>query len=182
MPIFVSVAKKSASRLAFSLALLLGLAACGGGVSSEANYPDKEKEQTYKQGSLVSDGGGFDLFGGDRSKDQATGITVNAYLWRGALETVSFMPLASADPFGGVILTDWYSKPGSGERLKLNIFILDRVLRADGVKVKAFKQVQNARGEWADDAVAPSVASKLEDAILTRARQLKLAQKTTDGK
>ena len=63
----------------------------------------------------------------------------------------------------GFILTEWYSKPGSGERLKLNVFILDRVLRADGVKVKAFKQTQNARGEWVDSSVAPSVASKLED-------------------
>lgn len=181
MPIFVSVAKKSALRPLSGLVLLLALTNCSSGVSSEAQYPDKEKEQTYKQGSLVSDQGGFDLFGGDKAKDQATGITVNAYLWRAALDTVSFMPLASADPFGGVILTDWYSKPGSGERLKLNILILDRVLRADGVKVKAFKQTQNARGEWVDSSVAPSVASKLEEAILTRARQLKLAQKTADG-
>ena len=178
---FVPVAKKCAVSMIFTLALGGFLAGCSDGVSSDSSYPDKEREQTYKQGSLVSDGGGFDLFGGDKVKDQASGITVNAYLWRAALDTISFMPLSSADPFGGVILTDWYSTPGSHERLKLNVFILDRVLRADGVKVKAFRQVQNGAGAWVDDAVAPSVASKLEDAILTRARQLKLAQKAADG-
>lgn len=88
----------------------------------------------------MSESGGIDILGGDRAKDQATGITVNAYLWRAALDTVAFMPLASADPFGGVILTDWYSQPGSGERTKLNVLVLDRSLRADGIKVKVFKQ------------------------------------------
>lgn len=172
---FVSVAKKCAcvSGLFMGLGSLLG--GCGG-VDSKAQYPDKEREATYKQGSLLSERGGFDLFGGDRSKEQTTGITVNAYLWRAALDTVAFMPLASADPFGGVILTDWYSQPGSGERTKLNVLVLDRALRADGIKVKVFKQVQSAQG-WTDAVVAPGVASKLEETILTRARQLKMTQK-----
>lgn len=177
----VSFAKKYALAKASGAVFLLALAACGG-VSSDATYPDKEKEATYKQGSLVSEKGGFDLFGGDKAKDQTSGITVNAYLWRAALDTVSFMPLLSADPFGGVILTDWYSKPDSNERLKLTVLVLDRTLRADGIKIKAFRQIQNAKGQWVDDAVAPSIASKLEEAVLTRARQLKLSQKTTDDK
>lgn len=156
------------------------LTACGGGVKSDAKFPDKDREATYKAGSLVSDAGGFSLFGGDKSKEAAAGMTVNAYLWRAALDTVSFMPMASADPFGGVILTDWYSRPGSGdERMKLNVFILDRDLRADGVKVKAFKQTRQGGGAgmWVDAEVAPSVATALEEAILTRARQMKIAQK-----
>jgi hypothetical protein len=168
----------SAGVLAAALPLL---AACSSGVDSKAQFPDKEHEETYKQGSLLSDKGGFDLFGGDKSKEQASGLTVNAYLWRGALDTVSFMPLTSVDPFGGVILTDWYSQPDSKERLKLTVLILDRVLRADGVKVKAFKQVQTAKGHWVDAAVAPGVATKLEETILMRARQLKLAQKTSES-
>lgn len=160
------------------------LAGCGGGVKSDASFPDKGRDTAYKQGSLVSDEGGFSLLGSGKSKDAGTGLTVNAYLWRGALDTVSFMPLASADPFGGVILTDWYSKPGlPDERMKLNVFILDRELRADGVRVKAFRQTRRSGsgfGEvWTDAEVAPGVATALEDAILTRARQLKIAQKTT---
>lgn len=180
MPFHLPPLKKSAVRyMAFS-GLFLILTACSSDVTSKAEYPDKEREQTYKQGSLLSDKGGIDLFGGDRAKEQATGITVNAYLWRAALDTVSFMPLISADPFGGTILTDWYSKPGSKERLKLNVLVLDRVLRADGIKVKVFKQEQNAKGAWQDVAVAPDVASKLEETILTRARQLKITQKTAE--
>jgi len=182
MPPFMFAGKKIAVAFAGVFALFLGLTACSSDVGTKAQFPDKEKEQTYKNGSLLSDRGGLDLFGGEKSKEQATGITVNAYLWRAALDTVSFMPMASVDPFGGVILTDWYSKPGSDERLKLNVFVLDRVLRADGVKVKAFKQVRDAKGAWVDATVAPAVTTKLEETILTRARQLKLAQKAAEGK
>jgi hypothetical protein len=177
---FASVAKKYACVYGLCLGLGGLLAGCGG-VDSKAQFPDKERETTYKQGSLLSESGGIDILGGDRAKDQATGITVNAYLWRAALDTVAFMPLASADPFGGVILTDWYSQPGSGERTKLNVLVLDRSLRADGIKVKVFKQVQAAQG-WTDATVAPSVASKLEETILTRARQLKMSQKAGASK
>ncbi len=53
--------------------------------------------------------GGLSLFGGDEDQPQTGGsqIGVNSYLWRATLDTISFMPLASADPFGGVIITDW---------------------------------------------------------------------------
>ena len=74
------------------------------------------------------------------------GIGVNAYLWRGALETINFMPLASADPFGGLIITDWYQPAGlTDERLKVHVLILDRSLRADGVQVSVFRQLRDAR-------------------------------------
>ena len=107
-----------------------------------------------------------------------TTIGVNAYLWRATLDTVSFMPIASADPFGGTVLTDWYSAPEhSEERSKLNVFVLSRELRADGVRVRMFKQQRNEKGNWADTDVAPAVTSALEETILTRARQMKLAQK-----
>jgi hypothetical protein len=179
MQLPVNLNKSAYTKLALLGLCALSLTACGGGVESKANFPDKEKEKTYQQGSLLSERGGIDLFGGDSIKEQATGITVNAYLWRAALDTVSFMPLSSADPFGGTILTDWYGRPDSSERLKLNIFILDRSLRADGVKVKAFKQVRGPKGDWVDAEVSANLAGKLEDTILTRARQLKLAQQST---
>ncbi len=105
-------------------------------------------------------------------------LGVNGFLWRAALDTISFMPIVSADPFGGVIITDWYSKPENPmERTKLNVYIRDRDLRADGVKVSVFRQTRGVKGEWADAPVAAATSGALENAILTRARQIRLAQK-----
>jgi len=102
-------------------------------------------------------------------------VGVNSYLWHATLDTLSFMPLASADPFGGVIITDWYSAPsGPNERMKVTIYILDRRLRADGIKIAVFRQARSNEG-WVDAAVNPDTATKLEDAILMRARELRLA-------
>ena len=101
------------------------------------------------------------------------GIAVNAYLWRASLDTVSFMPLASADPFGGVIITDWYStQKAPNERFKLVIYIVSRQLLASGVKVAVYKQTR-ANGTWTDAPVKPDTAVKIENAILTRAQQLR---------
>ncbi len=131
--------------------------------------------------------------GSDEMADDAPGTTsiasssgrmtlgVNTYLWHATLDTLSFMPLASADPFGGVIITDWYSAPeDAAERMKVTIYILDRRLRADGLRVAVFRQTQSADGTWADAQVNPDTSIKLEDAILTRARELRLASKTSD--
>jgi hypothetical protein len=102
-------------------------------------------------------------------------LGVNSFLWRASLDTMSFMPFASADPFGGVIITDWYSAPTTpNERMKVTIYIMDRKLRADGLKVVVFRQTRDANG-WADATVNPNTAIKLENAILTRARELRLA-------
>lgn len=102
-------------------------------------------------------------------------LGVNSYLWHASLDTLSFMPLASADPFGGVIITEWYSAVQvPDERMKVTVYIMDRRLRADGVKVAVFRQVRQ-NGQWTDAAVAPETATKLTDAILTRARELRLA-------
>lgn len=103
------------------------------------------------------------------------GIGVNSFLWRASLDTISFMPLTQADPFGGVIITDWYSPEESpGERYKLNVYILDRQLRADGLRVAVFKQRRSPAGAWQDVNVPGDAATKLEDAILTRARQMRI--------
>lgn len=106
-------------------------------------------------------------------------LGVNSYLWHATLDTLAFMPLASADPYGGVIITDWYSAPQSAdERMKVTIYILDRRLRADGLKIAVFRQTRSA-GSWADAQVNPETATRLEDAILTRARELRLASEGT---
>jgi hypothetical protein len=121
------------------------------------------------------------IFGiGKTNRDQGaggggpgSGIGVNAFLWRGALDTIAFMPLSSADPFGGVIITDWYTPPGtSGERFKATIYVLSRDLRSDGVRVNIFRQVlQN--GQWLDATVAESTVADIENKVLARARRMR---------
>ena len=109
------------------------------------------------------------------------GIGVNAYLWRASLETIDFLPLAQADPFGGVIITDWHSPPETpDERFKLNVYILDTVLRADGIKVAVFRQTRGENG-WRDAAVDPETATAIENNILTRARELRIAALNASG-
>ena len=104
-----------------------------------------------------------------------TSIGVNAYLWKAAIDTVSFAPLLQADSNGGVIVTDWYSNPTNpGERIKLTIAILDQDLRADALRVAASRQI-NQNGSWVDAPVAAATVQKLEDIILTRARDLRRA-------
>jgi hypothetical protein len=141
------------------------------------NYDPKTQEGVQNPG-LVSLF--FSKFGGNNNSSGAPGgapgVGVNSYLWRASLDTVSFMPLASADPFGGVIITDWYSPPDApNERLKANIFILGRELRADGVRVSIFRQRRDTSGQWADASVEPTTGTDIENAILTRARQMRLS-------
>jgi hypothetical protein len=103
-------------------------------------------------------------------------ISVNGYLWRAALDTLSFMPLASADPYGGVIITDWFVNPEKpDERFKATVYILDSRLRADGLNVALFRQVKGASGAWTDAQVNAQTEIDLENAILTRARQVRLS-------
>jgi hypothetical protein len=174
--------------------LLLG--ACAG-VKPEAKFPDPDEEKRYRYGSVLGGEGGFTLLGprrADAGAQDAQGIGVNSYLWRASLDTLAFMPIVSADPFGGVILTDWYSPPETpNERFKVNLYILDRQLRADGVRVSVFRQQRgnagggtaastgSQGGEWRDAGVNNETASRLEDTILTRARQLRIAQ-TADSR
>lgn len=116
-------------------------------------------------------------FGKGRSGPQpGTGsVAVNAYLWRASLDTLSFMPLASADPFAGVIITDWYSPAATpNERFKATAYVLSSVLTANALKVSLFRQVQQD-GQWVNAPVDPATVSGIEDRILTRAAQLKAA-------
>ena len=104
---------------------------------------------------------------------QVTTIAVNSYLWRAAVDTVSFAPLLQANPNSGVIITDWYTNPKApGERVKLTVAVLDPDLRADALRVSATRQV-NQGGTWVDAPVAAATVQKLEDIILTRARDLR---------
>ncbi len=159
------------------------VAACGAG---EADYPYRqggkdvvyapslEDAQTKRQ--TIFGEGGLNLFGNRKAEGEGggAGLGVNSYLWRASLDTVVYMPVASADPFGGVIITDWHSPSGvADERFKMNVYILGRALRADGVRVALFRQVRDGGGNWRDAAIPEKAAMEVEDAILTRARQLR---------
>jgi len=125
---------------------------------------------------------GIHFFGGSGTKASAAPIGVNGYLWRASLDTLAFMPLAEADPYGGVILTDWYVNPEkTDERFKCTVYILDTRLRADGINVTVFKQVKDANGAWVDASASDQTAIDIENAILTRARQLRLSNVNVNG-
>ena len=101
-------------------------------------------------------------------------LGVNAYLWRATLDTLSFLPLASADPYGGVVITDWYANPSKAdERLKATVYILDTRLRADGISAAVFRETL-VGGAWVPASVSPDTNIALENAILAKARQLRL--------
>jgi hypothetical protein len=110
---------------------------------------------------------------GQLAPSRVTAIGVNSYLWRAAVDTVSFAPLIQANPAAGVIITDWYTNPKApGERVKLTIAVLDQDLRADALRVSAARQTMQA-GAWVDAPVTAATVQKLEDIILTRARDLR---------
>ena len=134
-------------KLAVAAMLALTLAGCGGG--------GNRKAKLALAASSVSQ------------------IGVNAYLWRASLDALSFMPMLQTDSAGGVIVTDWYNNPGNpGERVKVSVTILDRDLRADALRVSASRQIAQA-GNWVDAPVQAATVQRLEDIILTKARDLR---------
>ncbi len=144
-------------------------------------YPeDPDDARRIRRGRLTGEDG-LTLMGGD-DRDEAAAmrsggmaLPVNSYLWQASLDTVSFMPLQSTDPFGGAIITEWYELPEApGERFKLHVLVRDKALRADGVKVQVFKQQMDAKThQWREVAVTNSMSRDFEDIILTRARELR---------
>ncbi len=154
MPFVRGILVRSASTAAVAVALV-GLAGC-----SHIMHP-------------LGGGSGPKAVAADGS---SPAIGVNGYLWRATLDTLSFMPLASADPYGGVVITDWYINPEKpDERFKATVYILDSRLRADGLNVAIFKQNKDGGGNWVDAPSAGQTETDIENAILTRARQLRLS-------
>ena len=122
---------------------------------------------------LAACGGGKDRPRADLAASKVTTIGVNAYLWRAALDTVSFAPIMQTDSNGGVIVTDWYTNPNSpGDRIKVTATILDRDLRADALRIAASRQ-QLQNGSWVDTSVSAATVQKLEEIILNKARDLR---------
>ena len=172
---YAAAAARAVARVGAVIGVAAGLAACDtldfgvgpapGEQEAGAGAPPPKRPDTYDTSAL---------FSGQVDEGGAT-IGVNKFLWRASLDTLSFLPLSSADPFGGVIITDWYAPPESpDERFKVTAYILDRSLRADGVRVSVFRQIQRSPGNWIDAPVDQSMGVDLENTILTRARQLKI--------
>jgi hypothetical protein len=180
------------TRILIAGLLAFAVAGCGGdpdAVKEKSNGTSGDRSKrdmtvglggrNQEEGSLFGPGGLLGTRANTRdSNNSGTGVAVNAFLWRASLDTINFIPLVSADPFGGVIITDWYTPSESPtERMKVQVTILDRELRADGVRVAVFKQTQNGKGgSWVDAQVDQRTNTDIENAILTRARQLRIAQ------
>ncbi|MGY6628550.1 MAG: DUF3576 domain-containing protein [Oceanicaulis sp.] len=151
---------------AAALACALTVTACG---------TRERPAETASAGERGFLGGVFNR-GATRTVDGSeSGIGVNSLLWRASLEVLHFMPVSEVDPFGGVIITDWYAIPEApSERFRATVYILDTRLRADALSVQLFKQVREGEGAWRDASVDAATRLQVENAILTRARQLRI--------
>lgn len=167
--------------------ILLALAGCTGEGGKDGFRPhvrppmsaDQKKEYDHPGRVFGDTALTFGVGGARKNESSEYGIGVNTYLWRATLDVLSFMPLKTVEPFGGVITTDWYTPPQtSGERLKVNVIILDRQLRADGLRVAMFHQkYDESKKEWLDVDVNPETVDQLEESILTRAREMRVQAK-----
>lgn len=181
--------RRPLARALLAAGLGLGLLAGCESLGDNFRVPGQDEYNTGSRRDAVrgrlAGTDGIVVFGTDPASRRAggadasgAGIGVNAFLWRATLDTLSFMPLASADPFGGVVITDWYQPPGAGnERFRATAYILGRTLRSDGVRVVVFRQ-ELRQGNWVDASVSASTATELEDQVLNRARELR-AQSTS---
>lgn len=179
--------RRRPAALVVALAAVTAIGACSDSNEVRNVGRDEYTSQSGRdrvRGRLTGQDDGLVLFGTARPREGGgsgdgsgggggAGIGVNAYLWRATLDTLSFMPLASADPFGGVVITDWYSPPGtSAERFKATAYVMGRQLRSDGIRVSVFRQVRQGNN-WTDAIVTPATSAELEDRVLARARELR---------
>ncbi|MEM9044122.1 MAG: DUF3576 domain-containing protein [Pseudomonadota bacterium] len=184
---------KSRMRLAstVAMAMIIALGACSGdfsskkddGALSEKAGPERQRptESVFGDDGLTFSSSGStgvlpEFLTGTPTEGGDSALPVNKYLWQASLDTLSFLPLNSTDPFTGVIATDWGStQDAPGERFKLTAYILNPNLAASSLKVAVFREVRSEEGLWVPSAVDPDTALKIENAILTRARQIRIA-------
>jgi hypothetical protein len=161
-------------------AALIGLAACDVTSDENTSYPKTDKDTRNDRRGKITGDEGLTIGAGGSSKDKEAGknpLGVNSFLWRATLDTLSFLPITAADPFGGTVLTDWYEDAQApGERFKVNVLILDRQLRADSLKISTFRQKKDGKSNWADAPTDAKLGRQLEDTVLTRARELRVKQ------
>ena len=163
------------------------LSACGDGNYAAQKEPDGPrpgpKRQQKANNSVFGDGGlsltrALDgtLFDSEE-QEGGSSLPVNKFIWQASLDTLSFLPLASTDPFTGVIATDWGTSPSNAaERFKVTVYMVRPALEASALKVAVHREVLSEAGLWTAASVSPDTARKLEDAIIVRARQIKIAE------
>ncbi|WP_170317573.1 DUF3576 domain-containing protein [Paroceanicella profunda] len=164
------------------------LAACGdSGSTGSSNSRILSRSEAQARGlgddAVGTDGSTVgDIFsGGSDQENTGQSLKVNKYIWKGALETLSFLPLSSTDPFSGVIVTDWGTAQGAAnERFKVTVFISDERLTTDTLRVAVFREVRDGN-TWVSAPVQEEVPRQIEDSILTRARQLRIAEAEQQG-
>lgn len=173
-----------------SMALLL--VACGGGNlsakkddaprSGPTNRYDPEAEGLFGEGGFtLGKLASGNIFGGPSGEAEGSATPINRFLWQASLDTLSFMPLASTDPFTGVIATDWSSTEAApGERFKVTVYLSSPRLAATSVKVAVYRQVRDEGGNWVQTAIDPDTPRQIENSILTRARQIRVAELAED--
>ena len=150
----------------------------GGDDSAEGRQLQMEVAENKLQsgGGLFGKKGGLDLL--NQNKQTASigvGMPINPYLWKASLETINFMPLSSADPFAGLIITDWYSQNNTNERCKINIFIKGVELKTSNLKVNSFCQTLSEKNNWVSNETDIKINAQIENAILNKAKKLKLS-------
>lgn len=183
----------SAARLLVLAAAATLVAACSSDQTPQEPQgprpgPARDYNPDFDESVFGEDGISVGTFGSGRGGVLGAGLfgeqgeggrlPVNKYLWQGALDTLSFLPLASSDPFTGVIATEWSTTPETpGERFKVTAYVTSSALSAGALKVAAYREVRNEDGVWVPAPVSPETARQLEDAILTRAREIRIADR-----
>lgn len=168
------------------LAAAAGLSGCGDDGTEPRRTPTNAELEREGLGDDFrgTDGSSLsELFVGTEEEGTGQNLRVNKYIWRGALDTLSFLPLASTDPFSGVIVTDWGTPAGgeaAEERFKVTVYIADERLTPDTLRVAVFREIRGRQG-WESAPVGETLPRQIEDSILTRARQLRIAEKEAEG-
>lgn len=158
----------------FSSCCLFVLGGCWNEDLSKDVVPESQAERRYDNVGYLFGPNALTFQLGKGGKEDTSPIRVNTYLWRGTLKTLAFMPIQSADPFGGVILTDWYVPPANPkQRFKVTVVILSGQLRSDGLQVQVFSQEKNGKEGWKDAISNPILKRHFEESILLQARELK---------
>jgi len=159
-------------RSFFAALSLLLLSACSGPLVID-NTPEKDPNDS---GSFLTgrDEGGISLGDLTPKSNGTAGLPVNALIWRAALDVTSVLPIADVDAFGGSIVSEWYAVPETpNERIKLSIFVLSKELRSDGIRVVVNTQNRASNGDWVDGGIDEELSRKLEELILSRAREIR---------
>lgn len=166
----------------FALALGLVVTGCNSIVTDAPNPGEFDPEtsggglRSDGETSTLSDIPGFNIFGDGSSGGGGLGA-INQHLWRASLDTLAFLPLSTTDPFTGVIATDWASTPDAPEeRFKVTAYVTGTALAANTLKVAVFREIRDPTGAWTTAAVSGATARQLEDAILVKARELRIAE------